>query len=131
MKSYNIKFPLEDNTSTNTLFGMSVISKDAYASDLLLLLLTEKGQRYYEPDYGTNLLKFVFEPNDKITQDDIVEDIKKTVNKYIPNLSVDNVKFNWNEDSDTLTDNGQLNILINFTYAEEFFSEQGQISINF
>lgn len=131
MKSYNIKFPLEDNVSTNSLFAMSVVTKDAYSSDLLLLLLTEKGQRYYQPDFGTNLNKFLFEPNDKMTQDDIVEDIKKTVSKFIPNLSIDSVKFNWNEDSNTLTDNSQLNLLIDFTYTEEFFNEQGQISINF
>lgn len=131
MKSYNIKFPLEDNVSTNSLFAMSVVTKDAYSSDLLLLLLTEKGQRYYQPDFGTNLNKFLFEPNDKMTQDDIVEDIKKTVSKFIPNLRIDSVKFNWNEDSNTLTDNSQLNLLIDFTYTEEFFNEQGQISINF
>lgn len=131
MRSYNIKFPLEDNMDTNSLFSMSVVTKDAYSSDLLLLLLTERGQRYYQPDYGTNLIKFLFEPNDKTTQDDIVEDIKKTVGKFIPSLTINNVLFNWGEDSNVLTDQNQLELLVNFTYSEDFFSEQGQISINF
>lgn len=131
MKSYNIKFPLEDNTSTNTLFGMSVIVKDANASDLLLLLLTEKGQRYYEPDYGTNLNKFIFEPNDKITQDDVVDDIKRTVSKFLPNISISSVDFKWKDEKNTLIDKGQLELVVNFVYSEEFYKENGQIVLNF
>ena len=64
MISYNIKFPLNDDVSTNTYFLMSKVTKDAFSSDLLLLLLTQKGERYYEPDYGTDLLKFIFEYKD-------------------------------------------------------------------
>ena len=59
MISYNIKFPLRDDVTTNTYFQMSTVTKEAFSSDLLLLLLTQRGERYYEPDYGTNLLKYI------------------------------------------------------------------------
>jgi phage baseplate assembly protein W len=132
MKSYNIKFPLRDDTSKNSFFLMTQVTKDAFSSDLLLLLLTQKGERYYEPDFGTNLLKFIFEPNDSLTATDVEQEIKTTVSLYIPALKITRITFNWNTD-----DNGQpisenqLNVNIQFTYSEDSFSEQGELVLNF
>lgn len=132
MITYNIKFPLNDNLSTNTYFLMTQVTKEALSSDLLLLLLTQKGERYYEPNYGTNLLKFIFEPNDNLTATDVEQEIKNTVSAYIPNLKINKITFNWN-----LDDNGQpisetqLNVNIQFTYTEDSFSEQGELDLKF
>jgi len=132
MVSYNIKFPLRDDVSTNTYFQMSRVSKDAFSSDLILLLLTQRGERYYEPDYGTNLLKYIFEPNDSLTANDVEQEIKRVVSLYIPALTIDKITFNWN-----LDDNGQpipetqLNVNIKFTYNEDVFTEGGELDLNF
>lgn len=131
MKSFNIKFPITDDPERNRLFSMCSISKEAYGSNLMLLLLTDKGERYYQPDYGTNLNKFIFDPNDKITEDDIVADIKRTVSIFIPNLTINTVKFYQNDDKNILIDNGQLDLEISFTYNDELFSEDGKITIKF
>jgi len=132
MVSYNIKYPLQDDVTTNTYFLMTKVSKEAFSSDLLLLLLTQKGERYYEPDYGTNLLKYIFEPNDNLTADDVEQDIKRIVSLYIPSLKIDTVTFNWNLDDtgQPISDN-QLNVNIKFTFSEDAFSEQGQLDLNF
>ena len=132
MVSYNIKYPLQDDVITNTYFLMTKVSKEAFSSDLLLLLLTQKGERYYEPDYGTNLLKYIFEPNDNLTADDVEQDIKRIVSLYIPSLKIDTVTFNWNLDDtgQPISDN-QLNVNIKFTFSEDAFSEQGQLDLNF
>ena len=86
MNSYNIKFPFKDDNELNAFIETNQVSKDAYSSNLLLLLLTQKGERYYEPDYGTNLLKFIFEPNDQLTANDVEDELKNTVALYIPSL---------------------------------------------
>lgn len=132
MTTYNIKFPLVDDTETNTYFKLTKITKDALTSDLVLLLLTERGERYYEPDYGTNLLKYLFEPNDSITGNDIEQEIKRTVSLYIPTLTIDKVTFNWNvdENGEAISDT-QINVNIKFTYNEDVFSEQGSLDLNF
>ena len=103
MNSYNIKFPLSDDVSKNSYFLMSQVTKDAFSSDLLLLLLTQKGERYYEPEYGTNLLKYIFEPNDELTANDVEQELKNTVSLYIPALKITKITFNWN-----LDDNGRI-----------------------
>lgn len=132
MVSYNIKFPLRDDVSTNTYFLMSKTTKDAFSSDLLLLLLTQKGERYYEPDYGTDLLKYIFEPNDNLTASEVEQEIKRTVSLYIPALKINSVTFNWlvDDEGQPISEN-QLNVTIKFTYSEDVFSENGELILNF
>lgn len=132
MITYNIKFPLNDDVATNTYFQMTRATKDAFSSDLLLLLLTQKGERYYEPDYGCDLLKFIFEPNDELTASDVEQEIKRTVSLYIPNLTINNITFNRNvDDQGNPISENQLNVKIKFTYSEDAFSEKGELDLNF
>jgi len=130
MVSYNIKFPINDDPTTNNFFKMTRVTKDAFSSDLLLLLLTQVGERYYNPNYGTNLLKYIFEPSDDITPKEIEREIKQTVSKYIPELTISNVLF---YDSITDTSLGENEILMNikFTYNEGVFSETGELELKF
>ena len=132
MKSINIKFPLEDDIVKNTFFSTNNISKKALSSNLILLLLTEKGERYYMPDYGTNLLKFIFEPNDDDTTVNVKEDLNNTVSKYMPQITISNVEFNRlvDENNNPISENN-LSVKINFTYREESFNENGEIELNF
>jgi phage baseplate assembly protein W len=132
MITYNIKFPLNDDLSKNTYFLLTQVTKEAFSSDLLLLLLTQKGERYYEPEYGTNLLKYIFEPNDVLNATDVEQEIKTTVSKYIPNLKINKINFNWNfDDNGQPISENQLNVTILFTYTEDSFSESGQLDLNF
>lgn len=132
MATFNIKFPLVDDVETNTYFQLTKITKDALRSDLVLLLLTQRGERYYEPDYGTNLLKYLFEPNDSSTAEDIEAEIKRTVSLYIPALTITKVTFNWNIDDDGMAiPDTQINVNIKFTYSEDVFSENGELDLNF
>ena len=132
MNSYNIKFPFKDDNELNAFIETNQVSKDAYSSNLLLLLLTQKGERYYEPDYGTNLLKFIFEPNDQLTANDVEDELKNTVALYIPSLKITSVSFNWDTDEDgfSISEN-QLNVNIKFTYEEGALSEEGSLDLNF
>lgn len=132
MNSYNIAFPLQDDLSSKSFLLMNRVTKDAYRSDLMLLLLTQKGERYYEPDYGTDLLKYIFEPNDNMTSVQIEEEIKNTVALYLPQLRVTSITFNWNFDDqgNPISDN-QLNVNIKFVYSEGILNEADEVNISF
>ena len=132
MNSYNITYPFKDNNETRSFIQMNQVSKDAYSSNLLLLLLTQKGERYYESDYGTNLIKFIFEPNDQLTATDVEEEIRNTVALYMPEIKITSVTFNWNENEngEPISEN-QLNVNIQFIYTEGSLTEQGNIDLNF
>jgi phage baseplate assembly protein W len=132
MNSYNITFPFKDDNELNSFIETNQVSKDAYSSNLLLLLLTQKGERYMEPDYGTNLLKYIFEPNDQLTASDVEEEIRNTVALYIPEVKITSVTFNWNtNDTGEPIPETQLNVNVKFTYSEGSLTEQGNIDLNF
>ena len=132
MNSYNITYPFKDDNETRRFIQMNQVTKDSYSSNLLLLLLTQKGERYYESDYGTNLLKYIFEPNDNLTSTQVEEEIRNTVSLYIPEVKITSVTFNWLNDIDghAISDN-QLNVNVQFVYTEGSLTEQGNIDLNF
>ena len=127
MNSYNITYPFKDNNETNSFIQMNQVSKDSYTSNLLLLLLTQKNERYYEPDYGTNLLKFIFEPDDNLTPNQVEDEIRNTVALYIPEIKINSVIFN----EEKINNENQLNVNIKFTYEEGALSEEGNLNLTF
>lgn len=132
IKSINIKFPIVDDIINNKLFQMSEITKEAVSSDLLLLLVTQKGERYYMPEYGTNLIKFIFEQNDNITLVDIENEIKETVSRYIPYVSVDKIlMYKSTDESGNVIPDNQLILKIKFTYSENAYVSTGELELIF
>ncbi len=131
MKAINIKFPIGDDYTTNRLFKLNHITKESISSNLLLLFLTEKGERYYMPDYGSNFLTHIFNPKDEITVDIIKEDLSETVSKYMPQITINEVLVNHGDDDLDVDNVNELNLKIIFTYSDGFFSEGGEIELTF
>ncbi len=90
-KFLNIRYPFEDS-DRGFLVALNQTTKDAVKSDLLHLLFTTKGSRYYLPEFGTNLRKYIFEPNDEITWADIISEIQMEVNRWIPGLKITSIQ---------------------------------------
>ena len=88
--SYGIKFPFMDSTD-GRYFDLTLTTTDEIRTDLVHLLLTRKGSRYYLPDFGTRLLEYIFEPLDGPTFSDIESEIRDSVSIYIPGIQITNL----------------------------------------
>jgi phage baseplate assembly protein W len=88
------------------------------------LILTRKGERLYNPEFGTDLLRFIFEPNDSVTYSDIKLDIQTTVKRFIPNLNVDDITVEASEEFEY-----KANVRIDYTITDDVFSESDFIII--
>ena len=64
--TYGINFPFRDSR-TGDYLQLTQYQKDEIRADLIHLLLTRKGSRYYLPTFGTRLYEFIFEPFDGLT----------------------------------------------------------------
>jgi phage baseplate assembly protein W len=96
-KTYGINFPFQDSLKGNYLS----LSEDVDAeirSNLVHLLLTRKGTRYYLPDFGTRLYEYIFDQNDMVSYTHIEEEIREGVKKYIPNLDINSINITSAED---------------------------------
>ncbi len=103
----NIKYPLEDDAINGNLFALNNRTKAAILSNILLYLYTKKGERFYNPNSGTSLLQFFFEPNDVRTEEDIKDFLKRDLESAFRNLRVLNIiiseESNENENLKVLT----------------------------
>lgn len=88
--TYGINFPFRDSLRGDYL-QLTETENEEIKADLIHLLLTRKGSRYYLPDFGTRLYEFIFEPFDGLTFDAIESDIRDAVEKYMPNLLLNNI----------------------------------------
>lgn len=120
----NIEFPFQDSKD-GFFLNMNAVDSKAIRSDLMHLILTRKGERFYNPDFGTDLLRFIFEPNDSITYSDIKLDIQTTVKRFIPNLNIDDVIIEPNEEFEY-----KATVRIDYTITDDVFSESDFIIIN-
>ena len=89
------------------------------------LILTQKGQRLYMPDFGTDLLKYIFDPNDTKMLSDIKADINETVKKYIPNLKINDIIVEIDDNNEHKT-----TLKIDYTVTEDVFEQNDVIIIN-
>lgn len=95
----NIQFPFSDD-SDGKFLKMNDESKKAIKSDLVHLLLTNKGERLYMPDFGTNLRRYLFDPNDSASTVGIKNEISEAVRKFIPNLTITKLSTSPVEDNE-------------------------------
>jgi phage baseplate assembly protein W len=116
-KYINIAFPFQES-KRGFFVELNNSDKHAIKSDLMHLILTRKGERLYMPEFGTDLLKFIFEPNDTTTLNAIKQDITDTVKKYLPNLQINDVIVEQSEENEALT-----TIRIDYTVTEGVFQE--------
>lgn len=94
LKRYGIKFPITVQSADNTLIDLNQTKEDEVYSELVHLIFTPKGQRLRDPNFGTRLIQFIFNPNDSETWGDILTEIRDTVNKYIPSCSIKDLTIN-------------------------------------
>jgi len=95
---YGIAFPFQDSDS-----GFFLKTTDTPAeeikSDLIHLILTRKGSRYFLPEFGTRLYEYIFEPMDSMTFQAIDSELRDVIEKYIPNVIVNEIKIETLEDT--------------------------------
>ncbi len=88
--TYGINFPFRDSNIGRYL-SLSQTQDEEVRTDLIHLILTRKGTRYFLPDFGTRIYEYIFEPMDGPTFDGIKAEIREAVAKYIPKLQIDEI----------------------------------------
>jgi phage baseplate assembly protein W len=88
--TYGLNFPFRDSSRGDYL-QLTQFEAQEIKADLIHLLLTRKGSRYFLLTFGTRLYEFVFEPFDGLTFDAIESDIRDAVANFMPNLLLNNI----------------------------------------
>lgn len=90
---YNIRFPFTAKDKYGYFVDLDSDSQKAMKSDIMHVIFTPKGQRVRDPEFGTNLIKFIFNPNDNESWSDVKNDIKDAVSRFVPNVKLSDIEI--------------------------------------
>jgi len=79
-------------------FNKTYSTKDQIKSNLINLLLTSKGERVLNPEFGADLPRLLFEPLTEELYLKIQNQIISSVNIYIPEITILNIEITPNID---------------------------------
>ena len=88
---YGIKYPFTANNLDGFFLDLNEEPEDKVASEILHVILTPKRSRIRKPEFGTDLIKYVFEPNDELTWDKVESEAIEAVNAFVPSARLDDI----------------------------------------
>ena len=94
---------INETSNSNGAFAVNFTTINQAKSNLQNLILTKKGERLMQPEFGCDIWKILFEP---IIEGDIESKIEETildaVNTWLPYLNIDTILFDYDDnDIDT------------------------------
>jgi phage baseplate assembly protein W len=104
-------------------FKSTFSTKDQIKSNLINLLLTYKGERILNPEFGADLPRILFEPINENTSQRIQDQIISSTQLYIPEITLTNIEINPDTDKNT--------IYVAISYIINISGTQDQIIIDF
>lgn len=115
-----IKTPLELGIGQDGLFKMHYRIEDAIADNFKNLILTNKGERLLDYDFGANLKELAFELGNEDTDLEAIRRIKEAASRYLSYIKLDTFESFTKE----APYNGVANIGVRITYSVPVISNQ-------
>ena len=84
-------------------FKSTLSTQAQIKSNLINLLLTNKGERPYNPNFGSDLKKLLFEPLTDTLTNSIKENILRSINTFIPDIIVTSMDIIPNTEGNSIT----------------------------
>ena len=82
-------------------FRQTFTTKEQVKSNLINLLLTDKGERPMMPTFGVGIRKLLFEQN--IQKESLQTRIENAIARYIPEVTLNRLEVNMNDNTHVLT----------------------------
>lgn len=90
-QKYGIKYPFTSDNDDGTYLDLNETFDDGIKSQVLHVLFTPRGQYLRNPDFGCDLIKYIFGPKDSLTFGEIKSEITSQISKYVPNVEFKDV----------------------------------------
>ena len=99
----DISMTFQSNPLNNDLIAIKNVN--AITRSIRNIVLTTPGEKFFDPDFGSNVSRLLFENVDDITASQIQEEIEFSINNYEPRVKLINVEViadNDNASFDTI-----------------------------
>ena len=118
---------INQSSNNNGIFSTNYTTLTQAKNNLINLILTKKGERLMQPDFGCDVWKILFEPIDDNIEVSIENSIIKAVSIWLPYLNINEIIFDYDEND---IDTNRIALDIKFSLASNpALSESIQINV--
>jgi phage baseplate assembly protein W len=103
-------------------FKITYTTKDATKTNLINYFLTNKNERYLNPNFGGDLRAFIFQQINDNNLDGLKEDIQNQLGLYFPQVIINSFDIN------SFPDLNQINIILKYSIADTGISDLVEIA---
>ena len=89
---FGIKYPFVNQGVQHFYVDANESVADKVKSQLIHIVFTPKGQRIRNPEFGTDLIKFIFDPNDEMSWESVKTEVSESVNRWASNITIRNIE---------------------------------------
>ena len=94
------------NNDTNV-FNTTITTKEQVKSNLVNYILTDKGERFFDPQFGGNLRASLFEPDTLF--DSVAARLTQEIYAYVPNIIINNISIR------PISDQNLVNLVLDYS----------------
>ena len=109
--NYAVGITLPIQRGSDGYFAQSFKTFDQVRSNLKNLLLTKKGERILQPEFGSGLHDLLFNPATEKFEEDLENTINDAVAKWLPYVIVEDINIDISKE---MTDNNQAKVSLKF-----------------
>jgi len=110
---YGIKYPFTSDGFQKFYVDTNANLKDKVRSQLMHVIFTPKLQRIRMPEFGTNLIKYIFEPNEDVAWEAVKNEVSDSVSRWVNNVKLKDISVMRNEN-----DPSEIYVRIDYTVSE-------------
>ena len=110
---YGIKYPFLRDDFQNFYVDVNNDLKEKVRSQLMHIVFTPKGQRLRSPEFGTDLIKYIFDQNEGTTWEAVKNEVSDSVNRWASNITLNNIQVVKNEE-----DESEIYVRLDYSVSE-------------
>jgi phage baseplate assembly protein W len=99
-QKYGIKYPFTSDNEDGIFLDLNDSLAEGVKSRVLHVIFTPKGQKLRDPNFGTDLIKFIFSQKDDLTINGIKTEITNQLMKYVPEVEFKDIRISTSENNE-------------------------------
>ena len=108
-------------------FEQTFTSIDEAKSNIYNLLLTQKGERIMQPNFGTSIHRLLFNQIDSNIANDLESEIRNAIEVWIPYITLVNIEVNISDDN---KENNKIEVKLEFGLTRDL-NQSEEIVLSF
>jgi len=100
IQHFGIAYPFRRDKFQNFYVDTNNSTAEKVRSQLMHIVFTPKSQRLRLPEFGTDLIKYIFDQSDGTTWEAIKSEVSESVRRWATNITLNNIQVVKNEEDE-------------------------------